>query len=41
MEFWNYVEAHPVWTLIYICVVGGILVGSLEAIFGGVRKKKG
>lgn len=36
MTFWDYIQEHPIWTLIYLCVI----CVSIEAVFGGIRRRR-
>lgn len=34
MTAFDYIQLHPWWTLIYLCVAGGLMVAFAEAIRG-------
>lgn len=35
MTLLQFVEAHPVWSLVYLCVGGALLVSAAAALRGG------
>ena len=34
MTAFDYIQLHPWWTLVYLCVGGSLLVGALQALRG-------